>query len=369
MKENIRESNFELLRIISMFFIVLFHFIVPSGGNLINSTSGYIQMFFQFISILMIVHVNSFLLLTGYFQHDKKFKLKKVFDLVLMAWMYKVVIGLAFYFFSSNTYNSMELVTILSPLEFNNLWFLRLYLESYILSPYINIVIDKLNQKDHRKLIIILTILFSIIPTITNQRTFANNGFTIKHFVLMYIIGAYLSKYPLKENIHFKNYSNRKTRWILIAIYMFMGIFNFLLYRFALNSLINSNSSIISEIGNLIVNATFYYEYPTILIQSLAFFLIFGTFKFKSKVVNAISGSVFAAYIITEMIYVRDYMYPRMGILKYHQAFDSSIIPKVLLYSIIIFIICIVIELLRKLFIKLICKMYKGITKTHKKLM
>ena len=112
MKDKIRESNFELLRIIAMFFIVLFHFIVPTGGNLINSTSGYTQIFFQLIAILMIVHVNSFLLLTGYFQHDKKFKLKKVFDLVLMAWMYKVVIGLAFYFFSSNTYETMELVTI-----------------------------------------------------------------------------------------------------------------------------------------------------------------------------------------------------------------------------------------------------------------
>ena len=55
MKKTIRESNFELMRIISMFFIVLFHFIVPTGGNLINSTSGYTQMFFQFLSILIIV--------------------------------------------------------------------------------------------------------------------------------------------------------------------------------------------------------------------------------------------------------------------------------------------------------------------------
>ena len=368
MKDNIRESNFELLRIIAMFFIVLFHFIVPTGGNLINSTSGFTQIFFQFIAILMVVHVNSFLLLTGYFQHDKKFKLKKVFDLVLMAWMYKVVIGLAFYFFSSNTYETFELVMILSPLELNNLWFLILYLELYILSPYINIVINKLNQKDHRKLIIILMIIFSIIPTITNQRTFTSNGFTIIHFVVMYIIGAYLSKYPLKENIHFKNFSNRKTRWILIAISLFMGIFNFLLYRFAINSLVPARGSIINEIGNTIMKATFYYEYPTIIIQSVAFFLIFETFKFKSKIINKISSSVFAVYVITETIYMRDYMYARMVILKYYEAFNGTIIPKVLLYSVIIFIVCIVIELIRKLFIKLICKLYKGIFKTHKNL-
>ena len=147
-----------------------------------------------------------------------------------------------------------------------------------------------------------------------------------------------------------------------------MGIFNFLLYRFAINSLITSNGSIIKEIGNTIMNATFYYEYPTIIIQSVAFFLIFDTFKFKSKIINKISSSVFAVYVITETIYMRDYMYARMGILKYYEAFDHTIIPKVLLYSVIIFIVCIVIELLRKLFIKLICKLYKEIFKTHKNL-
>ena len=60
-----------------MFFIVLYHFIAPTGGNLINSTSGYTQIFFQLVSIFTIVHVNSFILLTGYFQYNKKFKFKR----------------------------------------------------------------------------------------------------------------------------------------------------------------------------------------------------------------------------------------------------------------------------------------------------
>ena len=127
MKKTIRESNFELMRIISMFFIVLFHFIVPTGGNLINSTSGYTQMFFQFLSILIVVHVNSFILISGYFQYNKKIKYKKVFELLLMAWMYKVVIGFGYYYFSSETLYSLEILKILSPLELNNLWFLKIH--------------------------------------------------------------------------------------------------------------------------------------------------------------------------------------------------------------------------------------------------
>lgn len=368
MNKSIRDSNFEIMRIISMFFIVIYHFIVFTGGGLMNSTSGYTQLFLQFISIIVVVHVNSFLLVSGYFQYDKKAKLKKVFDLVLMAWMYKVVIGLAFFFFSSNTYTDLDFVKIISPLEFNNLWFLITYIELYVLSPYINIIINKLNQQEHRKLIIIMFIVFSLIPTITNQRTFANDGFTLIHFIFVYIIGAYLGKYPIKENIHFKNFSNRKRRWLFIGIFLFMGIFNFLLFRFSNTSLIESKDAIINDIGRLINRAVFSYQFPTILIQSIAYFLVFETFKIKSKIINLISSGVFAIYVITENLYVRDYMYLKLGILKYYVAFDYKIIPKVFLYSIIIFIVCVIAELIRKIIISLISKLSKMIFKTHKNL-
>lgn len=368
MKKTIRESNFELMRIISMFFIVLFHFIVPTGGNLINSTSGYTQMFFQFLSILIIVHVNSFILISGYFQYNKKIKYKKVFELLLMAWMYKVVIGFGYYYFSSETLYSLEILKILSPLELNNLWFLMIYLELFILSPYINILIERLDQKEHRKLLLILIIIFSIIPTITNQRMFKSSGFTLIHFVFIYILGAYLRKYPIKENIHFKNYSQRKRRWIFIVVFLFMAVFNFLLYRFSTENLLSSSDSLINDIGNLICRNTFYYQYPTIIIQSVAYFLIFETFTFKNRFINLISSSLFAIYIITETIYVRNKLYLYLGITKYNTIFSSSIIPKVFLYSIIIFIVCIIIELLRKVFIYIICKIYNKIFKTHKKI-
>jgi len=73
----IRQSNFELMRIVSMIMIVLWHIIIH--GHLIDNTTGGINLFLNLILCLCIVHVNSFVLVTGYFQYDKEFSLKKFF--------------------------------------------------------------------------------------------------------------------------------------------------------------------------------------------------------------------------------------------------------------------------------------------------
>ena len=76
--KQIRESNYELMRIISMFFIVVYHMLIVTGGQLINHTVGFTQIFLEVLSLILIVHVNSFVLISGYFQYNRKTSLKKV---------------------------------------------------------------------------------------------------------------------------------------------------------------------------------------------------------------------------------------------------------------------------------------------------
>ena len=82
MKEKVRQSNFELMRLISMFFIVLYHMIIITGGDLIHHTSGMTNVILDFISLFIIVHVNSFILITGYFQCKQEFSFKKILSLI-----------------------------------------------------------------------------------------------------------------------------------------------------------------------------------------------------------------------------------------------------------------------------------------------
>ena len=83
MKKKIRQSNFELMRIISMFFIVIWHIIVH--GGLLNNTIGVNHFLIQLILCIIVVHVNSFILISGFFQYSKNFSLKKFLS-VFFSW-------------------------------------------------------------------------------------------------------------------------------------------------------------------------------------------------------------------------------------------------------------------------------------------
>ena len=93
-----KESNFELLRIVSMFSIVLWHVIIH--GKVLENSSNTLYYLLQIILFILITHVNSFLMITGYFQYNKKFSIKKILKIVLQLWFYNFIIYSIFHFFN-----------------------------------------------------------------------------------------------------------------------------------------------------------------------------------------------------------------------------------------------------------------------------
>ncbi len=352
-----RNSNFELMRIVSMFFIVLFHMIISTGGNLINNTGGLTKILLEFICMIIIVHVNSYILVSGYFQHDKKFSFKKILSLAGMAWFYKVVIALIMHLTNLHEFSILETIKILSPIEYQNNWFFIVYISMYILSPYMNILIEKLSQKEHRKLIMVLFLVFTIIPTITFQSTFYNTGFDLIHFLYLYIVGAYLKKYPIKENIHFKNYSNNKKKFIFLSLFLFLGTFNFLLYEFSMQLKTVTDSNTINYFTNLITKNLYYYQNPILIFQSVCYFLFFETLDFKSKIINKIASLIFAVYIIHENPFVIKHMYKFLGI-NTGSMHGSSVLIRMVISTIIVMTSCLIIEFIRTKAIEIIKKIF-----------
>ncbi len=355
----IRQSNLEFMRIISMLFIVIYHFMIETGANILGNTNGITKDILLFISLLIIVHVNSFILVTGYFQYNKEFHIKRLIYLLIETYTYKAVIATVFLIFWKSKITTINLLSALSPLELGNYWFVKQYILLYILSPYINIIIEKLNKKAHLKLIIILFVCLSIIPTITNQRLFVNNGFTISHFIFMYIIGSFLGKYSLESSNYLTKNQNR-IRIYLIFCYILAGCLNFCFHQLCNYFLgITNNSTfimIIREIGS----NTFYYQNPLIVIQSISYFLIFLTYSFKNKIINKLASGVLAVYLITENILVRNNIYSAI------KPFTKNVFLKVLIYSIIIMAVCLIIELLRQFIMYIFVNIYYKIVKYKK---
>ena len=87
--------NFELMRIISMLMIVLWHIIIHGGFD--NVVDNYGRLF-DIILAIIIVHVNSFVILMGFFQYKKKFKFNKILNLLGVSWFYRIFFVLIFAF-------------------------------------------------------------------------------------------------------------------------------------------------------------------------------------------------------------------------------------------------------------------------------
>lgn len=358
-----RNSNFELMRITSMFMIVIWHFIFHS--NILAKTSGTLNLIIYFIYIIVSIHVNSFILVSGYFQYNKKFKPRKIVSLITTTWFYKLIYAIIFSVTGIVTITKTEMLFFIQPFNFNYgfgefYWFINMYIFLYLLSPFINKLIETLSQKQHKTLIIILLVMLSIVPTVTLNSTLNNNGYTIASFIMLYIIGAYFGKYKLRENYHFRNFSKNKYQLLLLVLFI-VSIFLAITPKIITDYFENSTIEILSYVKYLFGLKLIDYISPVIILESVLYLLLFETFDFKSKFINKVASLTFGIYLVHENNFLVKFLYDRLPI-SVNGVIYPNVIIKMLLYSIIIFIVSAIIEYIRQLLSKLITK-----TKIYKK--
>lgn len=342
--EKDRNSSFELMRIASMFMIVIWHIILHT--NMFNTATGTKGYIVEFIYLIIIIHVNSFVLVTGYFQYNKTIKSKKILGLIGSVWFYNIIFTTIAVILNIQKITKVEFLENTSILNINSYWFINYYIALYFLTPYINKMIAALDQGKHRKIIIILFIAFSIIPMITKQRTLANDGRTIISFIFLYLIGAYFGKYRIADSYHFRRNSNIKNRFIFLTLTLFFGILNFVGYRFGLE-LIDSTNSILKDIGYTIQIGSTNFSNPLVILESVFYFLFFETLDIKNKFISKLGGLTFGIYLIHENYYVCNNIYKYEKFNLYST--DNLVLVRIFMVATILFIISLLIEFFRKL--------------------
>ena len=96
-----RKYNLDLLRILSMLFIVSLHYL-GVGGAFYNITDGNTELLTynygiaSLLEALSIVGVNCFVLISGYFLVNSSFKIKKALHIYLTTLFYSVIFFIAY---------------------------------------------------------------------------------------------------------------------------------------------------------------------------------------------------------------------------------------------------------------------------------
>lgn len=206
-----RQSNFELLRIISIMAIIAFHYVFH--GNL--QFDGYTKnkVLADFIRMFGELGVNCFTLISGYFLVNGKFKVKKLISLVIEVDFYWILLNAINVAVGYANMDEMKyIISWLFPVIFNKYWFITAYILLYLLIPYLNKLIHALDQTEYKYMIYTLLLLFSMIPTVfalfsPNALNNVEGFMFFNRFIWMivvYFIGAYIRLYDIQKMNNFK---------------------------------------------------------------------------------------------------------------------------------------------------------------------
>lgn len=328
-----REANMELLRIVAMIMVVTLH-CVGHGKLLGNSNISMGNLILlRFLDSFAQVANALFLLTSGYYMINKKFNLKRILNLWGKTLLYSYIIYIICILLGRDT----QIITSLFPVTTANYWFISAYISLYFLMPIINILLNKLTQKQFKYMLITLIIMLGIIRVVSNPSGIYSGA--MLPVIMIYSIGAYLRKY-----VEVNQKGKYMTKYILLTI-----IFA-LLYI------------ILSVIQKTVISPNVYYrlyliltglrEYNCILLvaMSVCVFMKFRGLHIKSdkikKVICYLSPSMFSIYIIHENLNVCDSIWHEFGMMNYANSW--LMLPYVLLVILVVFLGCLLIDLLRR---------------------
>ena len=161
-------------------------------------------------------------------------------------------------------------------------------------------------MKKYIYLLIILFVFCSIMPRITINEFIDNSGgYSIFHFIFIYLVGAFISKYG--SSIQYKIF-NQKAIYYLI-LYLVLVIIKYLINYYGY--FLSFNGGLYTTIGNILSYSydKLIYDDPFVILESIAYFVFFKKLKLVSKIINIFAKSTNETYLIHMNRSIRPVLY------------------------------------------------------------
>lgn len=316
-----RETNIELYRIYCMFFIIFGHLY---GYLHINSD----WPFSLLTNLLGCCGVDGFVFITGYFLVNAKFKMERVFRVLIEATFYTVAINIVLMIAGSKEVTTFELLKsfwILGPTHFN-MWFITKYLALLVIQPILSKIACSFTKRQYQvALAVILLLNLDFIYGFPFGGLFGG-PWTLMWFVCIFFVAGYVRLYGLGK-------FGTSLRWN-VALFFILGTISLILSDFPTISLA--------------------YNSPITFAKSVVAFLIFKNYKIRrGDVIHSISPHILSVYIIHQ----------HWWLIPVITTFTASIMPErtspllmpfLLIVASAIFMACICIDKLRMLLFRYI---------------
>ena len=283
-----RNYGIDLLKIISMLFVIIHHIILWGGYGLSSGQSGLKGIILAIINAFSLNAVNCFVMCSGYVMCRKEFKIVRIMKLWCVVEFYSLLVLLvAALFFPHLALDWRHWIFTLLPLTMNKYWFFTNYVGLFFLMPVLNAAINHLDRKTLSIVLIAGFVLFSLHPfLLKNDMLHVYRGYCVFWFVYLYLLSGTISAHRILDKI--------PPCVSLLGVIM-GGIGSYLAFVVA---------NWISPRLGMTFTPNLYdaYNSPFVLIGSVSMLLLFSNIRISEswlrKGVDFVVSGVFSVYII-----------------------------------------------------------------------
>lgn len=323
---NNRKQNFEVLRVLSMFLIVVGHYSyhglkpnpIYNTFNMLEFKSATDFVFMEPLWILATIGVNCFVLITGYFLIDKdKIRWTSLIKFYIQLLFYSIII-----YVIVNDFSFKGILKFSTPIHSKLYWFMTMYFALSLIAPYLSVLIKNISKKEY---VILLIILFVLLWKHTYGKIFGGDQ-SLQWMIFLFLFAGYIKKHSLPN--------------ILVK---YSGAISLLLI------LIFSLSAIVI---NIFINGVKQFTLMSTSIDSLSFFLsVFVFIWFSKKKFNnrfghlmcKITPYLLGVYLIHEHPSIREILWSNL----IPKSMQIPMIVHCLAISLLLFCLCVCIDYLR----------------------
>lgn len=266
---------------------------------------------------------------------QKSFSWQKFFKLVFEVQFYTTVIYLLF-LLSGRSFSWGELYQMLLAIPLGvGQSFVGSFLCLYLLIPFVNKLIHSMNEREFRYLLVLLVGIYSVIGTFIPFGFYEN----IAWFVVIYLIGSYIRLHGMP--IFSKHSFLFMATSLITAMASILLLFYFFKYR-GINTSIWDTYYFVSNSNKIMA-----------LLCSVSMFLFFKDLKMKNnRWINKIATATFGVLLIHgNSDAMREWLWG--DVLKNASFYNSSYMwLHALLSVLLVYLVCVVIDLLRIRFVE-----------------
>lgn len=266
-------QNIDFLRILLMSMIVLWHFYVHSGINVLSMDvfqHDSVWKGIPFILPLLCYHVDSFMVISGSF--GIRFKMKKILLFYLQTFFYAVLVFILQYINDELPTPKVVIAFLLMP--YRMWWYAEIYFYMMLIGPLISMGLCALSKKSQ---ITILSIAFVFVVLFPFLSGISNFRMTM---IFIYALACYIHH----NQLVFLNKYSGMTFFLCISVLLFV---RFLAVYFHNESLYDKSCA---------------YSNPFTILAALSFFSFFSNMRtnIQFPFMKYIVPGLFATYLLTD---------------------------------------------------------------------